>query len=173
MSPAHAMSSKETVTAKSLPKLASNGSNWIIYKARLEAILEAKGLSRHLTGTAKKPSILTLGAAPTAAEQTAYDEAVEKEDEFITKQGEAKTLILSTIRNGVATRQLHNLTPYEARYGTMPDLSNLKPWSNKVWMKLTDPRKLSAQSFEGRFLGSDEQSKGCRIYCPSKRSVSL
>src|ERR1700723_1640832 len=96
MSPAHAMSSKETVTAKSLPKLASNRSNWIIYKARLEAILEAKGLSRHLTGTAKKPSIPTLGATPTAAEQTAYDEAVEKEEEFITKRGEAKTLILST-----------------------------------------------------------------------------
>src|ERR1700723_3796282 len=113
MSPAHAMLSEETLALKSLLKLAFNGSNWIIYKARLEAILEAKGLSHHLKGTAKKPSIPTLGAAPTAAEQTAYDEAVEKEDKFITKRGEAKILILSTTPESMQIRIITLSNPKE------------------------------------------------------------
>ena len=50
---------------------------------------------------------------------------------------------------------------------------DLKPWGNKVWVKLTKPGKLNSQSREGRFVGHDEESKGYRIYWPENRSLTV
>ena len=38
-----------------LPKLQEDGSNWVMYKERIQNHLTSKGLLRHLTGTAKRP----------------------------------------------------------------------------------------------------------------------
>ena len=38
-----------------LPKLQEDGSNWVMYKERVQNHLTSKGLLRHLTGTAKRP----------------------------------------------------------------------------------------------------------------------
>ena len=38
-----------------LPKLQEDGSNWVMYKERIQNHLTSKGLLRHLTGTVKNP----------------------------------------------------------------------------------------------------------------------
>jgi hypothetical protein len=38
-----------------LPKLQEDGSNWVMYKERIQNHLTSKGLLRHLTGTARRP----------------------------------------------------------------------------------------------------------------------
>ena len=38
-----------------LPKLYEDGSDWVMYKERIQNHLTSKGLLCHLTGTAKRP----------------------------------------------------------------------------------------------------------------------
>ena len=56
----------DTATSRklqSIPKLAENGSNWLIYKTCLTTAINAKaGLRRHLDGTACLPDIPSLPA---------------------------------------------------------------------------------------------------------------
>jgi len=77
------------------------------------------------------------------------------------------------IRNRTATKHLDYSTPYQARYGKPPNLKNVKPWGSRIWVKLTHPGKLNPQSREGRFIGFDSQSKGCRVYWPDTKSISV
>jgi len=53
--PAEFMSSGSSIKILSLPKLQTNGENWVTYKERLRNHLTSKGLVRHINGTAKKP----------------------------------------------------------------------------------------------------------------------
>ncbi|KAH9856307.1 hypothetical protein C2E23DRAFT_722560, partial [Lenzites betulinus] len=50
--------SHSTANASNLfnvPKLAQDGSNWITYKEQMHTVLGARGLMRHLIGTARRP----------------------------------------------------------------------------------------------------------------------
>jgi len=74
MSPVDTMASD---TSRQLPKLTVEGSNWVLYKIRLTSLVGAKGLTRHLKGTARKPDPLpTLSSSPTSDQQKQYDEAL-------------------------------------------------------------------------------------------------
>lgn len=64
-------------------------------------------------------------------------------------------------------------TPYEARFGAQPDLSDLKPFGAVCFVKLKDAGKLSAKAVECRFLGFDSTSNGLRVWWPSQRKVSV
>ena len=50
--------SASTIKVTSLPKLAADGSNWTTYQDRVTNAIKAKGLRRHLSGTARKPEDL-------------------------------------------------------------------------------------------------------------------
>lgn len=64
-------------------------------------------------------------------------------------------------------------TPYEARFGAQPDLSDLNPFSAVYFVKLKDVRNLSAKAVECRFLGFDLTSNGLRVWWPSQRKGSV
>ena len=52
-------SSTSTIKVVNLPKLAEDGSNWVMYQEHVEnAIMATKGLQRHLLGTTHKPETL-------------------------------------------------------------------------------------------------------------------
>ena len=75
------------------------------------------------------------------------------------------------IRNRSPCRALDGVTPYEARYGEVPDMSNVVPFGTKAWVKIVDAGKLEARAEQGYFVGFDAESAGYRIYFPEKRTV--
>lgn len=64
-------------------------------------------------------------------------------------------------------------TPYEARFKTTADLSELKPFGSICFVKLKDAGKLDAKAVECRWLGFDSTSNGMRIWWPSQRKISV
>ena len=53
-----------------VPKLASDGKNWVIYKDRLKLSVQAHGLGGHLDGTTTKPTQPAVTQAPAGRELT-------------------------------------------------------------------------------------------------------
>jgi hypothetical protein len=76
------------------------------------------------------------------------------------------------IKNRSPTRALDGMTPFEARYGTKPDLSALVPFGTRAWVKIMDAGKLEPRAKLGFFVGFDDESTGFRIYYPDKRTVN-
>jgi hypothetical protein len=86
----------------SIQELRDNGSNWSEYQPRMESVLVAKGLWRHVVGTAVAPEPYAMDGVPVLADgkTPATEEQIEsKEDElteFDKKEYLAQHLILST-----------------------------------------------------------------------------
>ena len=53
-----------------VPKLASDGKNWVVYKDRLTLSVQAHGLGGHLDGTTTKPKQPAVTQAPDGRELT-------------------------------------------------------------------------------------------------------
>ncbi|KAG2758120.1 hypothetical protein P692DRAFT_20696462, partial [Suillus brevipes Sb2] len=72
------------------------------------------------------------------------------------------------------TKALEGGTPLEAATGKKPNLSRLRTWGSKVWVKGGHSDKLSGHVDEGHWVGIDEASEnGYRIYWPSKCTVTV
>lgn len=76
------------------------------------------------------------------------------------------------LMNRTPTKAVAGMTPYEAAFGKKPDLSNVREWGEKVWVRIEGGTKLGGRVREGRWLGIDERSNGCRVYWPDKRTVT-
>ena len=46
-------------------------------------------------------------------------------------------------------------------------------WGSQIWVKRLDVQKLEPWALEVIFVGYDDESKGYRVYWPSKRHVSI
>ena len=77
------------------------------------------------------------------------------------------------LKNRTATRALDNKTPFEALYGTTPDLSDVQPWGCKVWVHDDNGSKLDARAREGRWLGFDIDARAHRVFWPNSGTVSV
>ena len=75
--------------------------------------------------------------------------------------------------NRTTTRAVEGMTPYEAAFGKKPDLSGVREWGEKVFVRIEGGTKLGGRVREGRWLGVDEQSKGVRIYWPDSKSITV
>lgn len=76
----------------SIPKLSADGSNWVLYKQRLESAITAKGLRRHLIGTAKEPNPPKKDATTDDLEK--HEDAIEL---YLQAREAANSMIFSTI----------------------------------------------------------------------------
>ena len=65
------------------------------------------------------------------------------------------------------------MTPYEAFNGSKPDMGHIHLWGSRVWVRDLTAGKLDPRGREGRFIGCDTESKGCRIYWPNSRSIGV
>jgi hypothetical protein len=54
-------------------------------------------------------------------------------------------------------------TPYEAAFGKKPDLSGIRDWGEKVYVRTESWNKLGGRVQMGRWLGVDDESKGVRV----------
>ena len=75
--------------------------------------------------------------------------------------------------NRTSTKAVEGNTPYEAAFGKKPDLSKVREWGEKVWVRVEKGSKLGGRVKEGRWMGVDDTSKGVRIYWPDKRNVTV
>ncbi|GBE86172.1 hypothetical protein SCP_0900490 [Sparassis crispa] len=77
------------------------------------------------------------------------------------------------LKNRTSTRALDGKTPFEVRYGHLPDLGDLHEFGAKVWVRIENAGKLDSKAREGRFVGYSTESKGYRVYWPDKHAVSV
>ena len=77
------------------------------------------------------------------------------------------------LMNRTSTRAVEGMTPYEATFGKKPDLSEVREWGERVWVRIEGGDKLGGRVREGRWMGLDEKSKGVRIYWPDSRTVGV
>lgn len=96
-----------------LPKLASDGSNWIIYKTRVSSAISAKGLNRFLTGTAQVPKDIPKFETPTPDQEIEVEAALVLKDKYETSQAEARNIILSSIPDSLAFKVIKTTTAKE------------------------------------------------------------
>ena len=75
--------------------------------------------------------------------------------------------------NRTSTKAVEGMTPFEAAFEKKPDLSNVREWGERVWVRVEGGNKLGKRVREGRWMGIDEQSKGVRIYWPDTRTVGV
>jgi hypothetical protein len=76
------------------------------------------------------------------------------------------------LMNRTLTKAVAGKTPYKAAFGIKPDLSQLREWGKKVWVRIEGGDKLGGRVREGRWLGIDERSNCCRVYWPDKQTVT-
>lgn len=70
------------------------------------------------------------------------------------------------LKNRTSTRALGGKTPWEALYGSPPDLSRLKRFGEAVWVHDPDGSKLDPCAREGCWIGFDIESRGHWVYFP-------
>ncbi|TFY74272.1 hypothetical protein EWM64_g9740, partial [Hericium alpestre] len=95
------MSLNNSFNLYTVPKLAANGSNWVTYKTRIVTVIGAKGLMRHLRGTAKKSKepLSSLDKDKKDVDPTTeqLDDYEEKWDKWLQQEYTVKQQIFSTI----------------------------------------------------------------------------
>jgi hypothetical protein len=64
-------------------------------------------------------------------------------------------------------------TPYEAALGVKPDLSSMREWGEKCWVRVEKGNKLGGRVREGRWVGVDDESKGARVYWCDTKTVTV
>jgi hypothetical protein len=64
-------------------------------------------------------------------------------------------------------------TPWQALYGSPPDLSGLKRFGEAIWVHDPDGSKLDPCVHEGRWIGFNIESRGHRVYWPANKAVSV
>ena len=76
-------------------------------------------------------------------------------------------------KNRSPTAVLKHKTPYEAFWGTKPNLSNLRVFGSQCYVHNDAPtrRKLDPRAFPAVFIGYSTPSKAWRYYIPSKRKA--
>ena len=100
-------SDNTTIKVTQLPKLASDGENWLTYHERVLNAATARGLRRHLVGTARKPSApvekagkFYLSAADTVPlSDEALDKLETSIDTWEQKEAQVRELIYNTVDN--------------------------------------------------------------------------
>ena len=77
------------------------------------------------------------------------------------------------IRNRTTTHHLDGRTPYEVLHGTKPEIGDIHLWGSRVWVRSLTAGKLDPRGREGRFVGYDAESKGCRVYWTDSRTIGV
>ena len=77
------------------------------------------------------------------------------------------------LQNRTPTEALEGKTPYEMINKKKPHLAGIQEFGAAAYVKDLKAGKLDARAKVGRFVGYDSESKGCRIYWPTKRSITV
>ena len=99
-------SDQTTIKVTQLPKLASDGENWLTYQERVTNAATARNLRRHLLGTALQPSSVEerdgeffLPGSTTALSADALETLETSVDSWHQKEAQVRELIYNTVDN--------------------------------------------------------------------------
>ena len=96
------LSTSFAASRNTLPKLAADGSNWIVWKTRIQILITAKNLAHILDDSDTPPAKPKPPADDaTVAELAEYDAASEKFREFHQSDAKVKHFIVSTIHDSL------------------------------------------------------------------------
>jgi len=70
------------------------------------------------------------------------------------------------LKDRTAMQTLDNKMPFEALFGSPPDLSGLRQWGCTVWVHNDSGSKLDAHARKGHWLGFNHDSWAHRVYWP-------
>jgi hypothetical protein len=102
------MSNHSTGNVISVPKLRDNGSNWVDYDSKVQSMLGAKGVIRHVEGTTIKPSMYVMdggqyivkeGVAATEEQIEAREKRI---DEYMQREHTAQHILLTSVSPRIA-----------------------------------------------------------------------
>jgi hypothetical protein len=74
--------------------------------------------------------------------------------------------------NQTKTKAVSDKTLYEAVFGKKPNLSDVREWGEKLWVRVKKGDKLGGRVKEGKWMGVSDESKGMRVYWPDMKTVS-
>jgi len=77
------------------------------------------------------------------------------------------------LKNRMAMRTLDNKTPFEALFGSPPNLSGLRQWGCNIWVHDDSGSKLDAHACKGCWLSFDVNSQAHRVYWPKPSTVTI
>ena len=90
----------ELQSFSTIPKLETNGSNWIIFQIRLKWALEEKRVFGHLDGTTLKPT-------------ATGDDAAKQQEDWLNDETKARRLLAQKLHDSTLTKLLHLSTVAE------------------------------------------------------------
>jgi len=94
-----------------LPKLATDKSNWIIWKTCIQVFLRSKKLMSHISKTSSPPTKpSTLASTADAIAKKTYKEELEKFEEWTLADNVVQNLLLSTIPESLIMQTLEEPT---------------------------------------------------------------
>ena len=99
-------SDQTTIKVTQLPKLASDGENWLTYQERVTNAAAVRGLRRHLLGTALRPQSLVernggfyLSGSTAKLSEDDLDKHETSVDSWEQKEAQVRELIHNTVDN--------------------------------------------------------------------------
>ena len=86
-------------------RLATDGSNWPLWKATLMSYFESRNLVKHVNGTADRPPdppTFAKGHILTDKEEAKVDKAEERLEKYLSREGQVKTQIILLVSESLA-----------------------------------------------------------------------
>ena len=80
---------------------------------------------------------------------------------------------MTWLQNRMRAHALKGQTPFKMKLKRKPNLANIQEFRVAAYVKDLKARKLDLRVLVGCFVGYDIESKGYRIYWPSKQTVSV
>jgi hypothetical protein len=65
------------------------------------------------------------------------------------------------------------MTPWEAMTGQKPDLSAVREWGKRCWVRLEKMDKSGGHMHKKHWVGIDDSSKGCHVYWLDTKSLMV
>ena len=86
-------------------RLATDGSNWPLWKATLMSYFESRNLVKHVNGTSDRPldpPTFPKGHILSDDEEAKVDKAEEKLEKYLSREGQVKTQIILSVSESLA-----------------------------------------------------------------------
>ena len=86
-------------------RLATDGSNWPLWKATLKSYFESKNLVKHVEGTSDRPPdppTFPKGHVLTEEEEAKVDKAEERLEKYLSREGQVNTQIILSVSESLA-----------------------------------------------------------------------
>ena len=86
-------------------RLATDGSNWPLWKASLKSYFESRNLVKHINGTADRPPdppTFPKGHVLSDDEEAKVDKAEERLEKYLSREGQVKTQIILSVSESLA-----------------------------------------------------------------------